>query len=110
MDNKKNTGNFGAGFISDVILKIRLTIALLQDSRIHIIYKLIPGLCLVYLIAPLDFLFGPIDDAVVIYFGLDFFINICPQEIVREHVDKINGKTASRSPEQIVDAEFKDIK
>lgn len=110
MDNKKSSGSFGTGFISDVILKIRLTIALIQDNRINMVYKLIPVLCLVYLVIPLDFLFGPIDDAVIIYFGLDFFINVCPQEIVQEFKDKINGKTVNHQPEQIVDVEFKEDK
>jgi hypothetical protein len=47
MNNKGIMGNFGPGFISDVILKIRLTIGLLKDKRVSSWYKLIPALCLV---------------------------------------------------------------
>jgi uncharacterized membrane protein YkvA (DUF1232 family) len=107
MNNKGIMGNFGPGFISDVILKIRLTIGLLKDKRVSSWYKLIPVLCLVYLIVPLDFLFGPVDDAVVLYLGMDWFISLCPTSLVKELTDKIKGKTEKQEPEQIVDAEFK---
>jgi uncharacterized membrane protein YkvA (DUF1232 family) len=107
MNNKGIMGNFGPGFISDVILKIRLTIGLLKDKRVSSWYKLIPALCLVYLISPLDFLFGPVDDAVVLYLGMDWFISLCPVNIVEELTEKIKAKPEKQEPEQIVDAEFK---
>ena len=107
MNNKGIMGNFGPGFVSDVILKIRLTINLLKDRRVSPWYKLIPALCLVYLIVPLDFLFGPIDDAVIIYLGMDWFISLCPTNLVQEYTDLIKGKEQKEKPEQVVDAEFK---
>ena len=103
-------GNFGPGFISDIILKVRLTIHLLKDERVSPWYKLIPALCLVYLIVPLDFLFGPIDDAVIMYLGMDWFISLCPAGLVKEHTDKIKGPPVKQEPEQVVDAEFKEEK
>ena len=108
MNNKGIMGNIGPGFISDIILKVRLTIKLLQDKRVNTWYKLVPALCLVYLIVPLDFLFGPIDDAVVLYLGMDWFISLCPADIVQEHTDMIKGKSDNKDAEQIVDAEFKE--
>ncbi len=108
MNNKGIMGNIGPGFISDIILKVRLTIKLLQDKRVNTWYKLVPALCLVYLIVPLDFLFGPIDDAVVLYLGMDWFISLCPVDIVQEHTDMIKGKSGNKDAEQIVDAEFKE--
>ena len=110
MNNKGIMGNFGPGFISDVILKIRLTINLLKDERVSTWYKLIPVLCLVYLIVPLDFLFGPIDDAVILYLGMDWFISLCPANLVQEHTDKIKAKPAKKESGQVVDAEFKEEK
>ncbi len=108
MNNKGMMGNFGPGFISDIILKVRLTINLLMDKRVSPWYKLIPALCLVYLIVPLDFLFGPVDDAVVLYMGMDWFISFCPADIVQEHTEQIKGKAENKEPGEIVDAEFKD--
>ncbi len=108
MNNKGIMGKFGPGFISDIILKIRLTINLLKDKRVSPWIKLIPALCLVYLIVPLDFLFGPVDDAVVLYMGMDWFISACPADLVQEHTEQIKAKSEKKEPDQIVDAEFKD--
>jgi uncharacterized membrane protein YkvA (DUF1232 family) len=107
MNNKSILGNTGPGFISDVILKVRLTINLLKDQRVSLWYKLIPVLCLVYLISPVDFLFGPVDDAVIVYFGMDLFISLCPAAIVQEYTNRIKGTQNSSEPDKVVDAEFK---
>ena len=109
MNNKGIMGNMGPGFVSDIILKVRLTINLLKDERVSPWYKLIPVLCLVYLVVPLDFLFGPVDDAVILYLGMDWFISLCPADLVKEHTDKIKGNSIEKKePDQVVDAEFKE--
>lgn len=111
--NKNYSGmpkNTDGGFISDVILKIRLVIKLIQDDRINIWLKAIPVFCLIYLIVPIDLLFGPIDDAIVLYFGMDMFINLCPKEIVNAYILNLKGQNGNKSPEDIIDGEFKDKK
>jgi uncharacterized membrane protein YkvA (DUF1232 family) len=107
MNNKNVLGNTGPGFISDVILKVRLTISLLKDKRVSPWYKSIPVFCLIYLISPVDFLFGPVDDAVIVYFGMDLFISLCPAYIVEELTNRIKGIQKSPEPDKVVDAEFK---
>ncbi len=107
MKNKGIMGNIGPGFISDIILKVRLTISLMKDERVSPWYKLIPALCLVYLVLPLDFLFGPIDDAVVLYMGMEWFIDLCPENLVQEHTAKIKGVPPKKEDEQVIEAEFK---
>ena len=107
MNNKSVIGNSGPGFIADVILKVRLTISLLKDQRVSLWYKSIPVFCLIYLISPVDFLFGPVDDAVILYFGMDLFISLCPANIVDEHTNRIKGIDKSQEPEKVVDAKFK---
>jgi len=107
--NSKYWKDLGGGFINDLILKVRLTIKLVQDDRIDLLVRAIPILCLVYLIVPIDLLIGPIDDALILYFGMDFFISLCPKEIVDFYLAEIQGgKSASQQEEIIVDAEFKD--
>ena len=111
--NKNNSGiphNMGGGFISDVILKIRLVMKLLQDDRIDVWLKAIPAICLIYLIVPIDLLIGPIDDAVVLYFGMDIFINMCPQDIVNGYISEFNDADGSAPQEDIIDGEFKEKK
>ena len=111
--NRNNSGfphNMSGGFISDVILKIRLIMKLLQDDRVDLWLKAIPVLCLVYLIVPIDLLIGPIDDAVVLYFGMDTFIKLCPPEIVKQYLRELEGQENSQPQEDIIDGEFKDKK
>lgn len=100
--------NIGRGFISDVILKIKLVIRLIQDDRIDIWVKAIPVFCLIYLIAPIDLLIGPIDDAIILYVGMDLFISLCPQDIVSEYLKNLKGQSESPSNEEVIDAEFKE--
>ena len=108
--DKNNRKDFGGGFFNDLITKIRLTIALVQDDRISMLVRAIPVFCLIYLIVPIDLLIGPIDDALVLYFGIDYFISACPRDIVDEHLAAIRGgKSSSEQKEDIIiDAEFKD--
>ena len=108
-NNAKFWGSKGGGFFNDLMLKIRLTIKLVQDDRIDMLVRAIPAFCLIYLIVPIDLLIGPIDDALVIYFGMDFFISLCPREIVDAYLSELQGAGKVEPPEEpIIDAEFKD--
>ena len=100
--------NMGGGFISDVVLKIRLVIKLMQDERIDIWLKAIPIFCLIYLVVPFDLLIGPIDDAIVLYVGMDLFINLCPQDIVNQYLLTLKGEPKSSSAEEVIDVDFKE--
>ena len=100
--------NMGGGFISDVILKIRLVMKLIQDDRIDIWIKAIPVFSLIYLVVPIDLLIGPIDDAIVLYIGMDLFISLCPQDIVNGYLENLKGQSESPISEEVVDAEFKE--
>jgi len=109
--NPKNTdfsNRFGGSFISDIFVKIRLVIKLVQDDRVDLLLKAIPAFCLLYLIVPLDLLIGPLDDALVLYLGMDFFINLCPQEIVNQYLEEIRGTSPAEAEDVIINGEFKD--
>lgn len=102
-------------FFTDILLKVKLTLRLLKDSRVPFYLKLLPVLCLVYLIVPTDILIGPIDDAIVLYLGMDFFIDFCPREVVAEHLRDLRANdTSSPAPAEqekegdVIDAEFKE--
>lgn len=95
-------------FFSELALKFKLTARLIQDPRISLWLKLIPAFCLFYLILPIDMLIGPIDDAIVIYLGMDFFIEFCPKDVVEEHLSELRINTAPNDSEEIIEAEFKE--
>ena len=95
-------------FFSKIALKFKLTVRLMKDPRVSLWLKLIPAFCLFYLITPVDILIGPVDDAIVIYLGMDLFIQLCPQDVVEEYLSQLHISTASTDSDEVIDAEFKE--
>jgi uncharacterized membrane protein YkvA (DUF1232 family) len=73
----------------------KLFLRLIKDPRVGFRTKLIPLGVLAYLILPTDLvpdflpIIGQVDDLLVIFFGLKFFLRFCPKEVVQEHVRAI---------------------
>jgi len=105
----------GGGVFQGLALRIKLVFRLLADSRINPLLKLLPIASLAYLLIP-DLAPGPIDDAAIIWLGAYLFVELCPPEVVQEHLqaltrelpgewrDPLEGKTE----EDIVDAEWEE--
>jgi uncharacterized membrane protein YkvA (DUF1232 family) len=74
---------------------LKLFWRLLRDSRVSWKPKIILLAVAVYFVIPFDVVpdfipgLGQIDDLVLIFLGLQAFIRLCPQAIVREHVQAI---------------------
>lgn len=92
----------------NIINKIRLVFSLMRDKRVSIWLKMIPLVALVYLVVPFDFLFGPLDDALIIYAGFDLFISLCPREVVNELNQKIIYGHQPPDGSDVIDVDFKD--
>jgi hypothetical protein len=96
-----------------LILRIRLIIKLLGDPRISPLLKLIPFGAVAYLIFP-EPIVGPIDDATVLGISFYLFLELCPPEIVQEHMDALTNVVSAqwRDPEDfdedIIDADFEE--
>ena len=104
--------DMGDNFFSNALLRFKLIIRLMKDQRINTWLKIIPIISLVYVVSPFDFP-GPIDDAVVIWYGTEFFIQLCPQDIVMEYsleLQKTESPKYAETPQDVVDAKFKEIK
>jgi hypothetical protein len=80
------------------------------------VLKLLPIGSLIYLIVPLD-VPGSIDDALVIWLASYFFIELCPPEVVQEHLEALNAtrkvmdnykETAQPTQGEIIDGEIVD--
>lgn len=101
--------SINGNFLTGLLLKFRLVLRLMGDKRVDTLLKSIPIATLIYLIVPLDFLFGPIDDAVIIYAGMEIFIQLCPQEVVNEHLRVLKGDSSSHTNSKniVIDADFK---
>jgi hypothetical protein len=100
-----------SGFFQELSVRFKLIFRLLGDPRVSPLIKLLPIGSLVYFVVP-DIVPGPIDDAVVIWLGTFAFVELCPPDVVKEHMDTLTGVVDSdwRDPlneEEIVDAEYR---
>lgn len=78
------------GFFDGLLLRVKLIMRLLGDSRVNPALKILPIGALIYLIVPLD-LPGPIDDAFVLWLASYFFIEMCPPDVVQEHLEALKA-------------------
>ncbi len=110
-DKNINPRNFG--FISNFVIQVKLVIRLMKDNRISPFLKILPFGGILYFVLP-DLLIGPIDDAALLLGGSYLFLELCPPEIVAEHLQQLQfertqGRDGNRDNEAIIDAEFRDI-
>jgi hypothetical protein len=122
MENRPNRGitPYSGGFFPEIGLRIKLILKLMGDRRVNIFLKVIPIASLVYLVFP-DLAIGPVDDALVIWLASYLFVELCPDQVVEEHLNNLKhvvlpGEASSsfnNQPSQpkvdVVDAEFKDV-
>lgn len=101
MPEEKNRSltRFKGGVFQDLTNRIKLIVRLISDPRVSPLLKLIPVGALIYLIFP-DLAPGPIDDAAVIWLGSYLFVELCPPDVVAEHMTLIQGTI----PGQVRDA------
>ncbi len=77
---------------------------LLQDPRVPLRAKAIIAVAALYFISPLDLVphliypfVGMVDDLVVAWIALKWFIASCPPEVVEEHVRRIDAESRRRA-------------
>jgi hypothetical protein len=87
------------GVFKELTLRIRLIFRLLADRRVNPLLKLLPLGSLVYFVFP-DILPGPVDDAILMWLGGYLFIELCPPEVVQEHMDAMT---------QVIEGEWREI-
>jgi uncharacterized membrane protein YkvA (DUF1232 family) len=95
-----------------VLRSLQLVWRLLCDSRVPFLTKLIIPAIIAYVVWPIDVIpdpipiLGQLDDLGVIFFGIRFFIEMCPTDIVMEHRRAIVGQ-ASGGRGEYVDASYR---
>lgn len=110
-DKNRSLDSSRGGFFQGLSDRIRLIFRLIADSRINPLLKILPIGSLVYLVLP-DIAPGPIDDAAIIWLGTYLFVELCPPDVVAEHLQALNPGPAPltsdplEKPEEIIDAEF----
>lgn len=79
-----------AGLWQELTSRGKLVLRLIGDRRVSFFYKLIPFTSLAYFLFP-DIMPGPIDDAVLVWLTSYLFVELCPGEVVREHINDLSG-------------------
>jgi hypothetical protein len=88
--NRKIILSQNKGFFQDLTLRLKLIMRLLGDGRVNPLLKILPIGSLVYLLVP-DIAPGPIDDAAVIWLATYLFVELCPPNVVQEHLEGLNA-------------------
>ena len=111
MANKRDfLQNQNNGFLQNLILRVKLILRLMGDKRVNPLLKILPVGGLIYLLSPIDLIpdialpvIGYLDDAFVIWLCETLFVALCPQEVVKEHMNalqKVVTGTWRNAPDQ----------
>ncbi len=105
------------GMIRDFVLRVKLILRLIRDGRVSFWLKIIPVAGLVYLVSPIDLIpdialpvIGELDDAAVLWLTNALFIELCPRDVVREHVQALSQDDSKAKDGDVVEADSVEIK
>jgi len=91
-------GMRGLRFLREVPHFVQLYWRLLRDGRVSIWPKALLLLSFLYLLSPVDIIpdvipfIGGIDDLVLLIVVCRLFVYLCPPDVVREHVRRIDAE------------------
>jgi uncharacterized membrane protein YkvA (DUF1232 family) len=116
MTNRKNsdiTTTQQGGVVRNVLNQLKLIFRLMADKRVNGFAKLVPIGALVYLFSPDPIMFpiiGVVDDAALLWLGSYVFTELCPPDVVQEHMKALAGDAAGKDiNDDVIDAETTDI-
>ena len=110
----------GASLLAELARSARLVWRLLRDPRVATITKVVvPVLTAAYVLSPVDFLpdvvpaLGQLDDLAILLLGTRLFIELCPPDIVRQHLEEIATGRPTRQSDggegEVVEGEYRII-
>lgn len=104
------------GMMHDVVKRLKLIARLMGDSRVNFFLKALPLASVAYLIFPFDLapgvvfpIIGALDDAAILWLGSNLFVELCPDDVVKEHMQAIDSNMSGSSSGEVVDAEATDM-
>jgi uncharacterized membrane protein YkvA (DUF1232 family) len=100
------------GMLRDIVTRLKLIGRLMGDRRINFFLKFLPLASVAYLIWPIDAIalpiIGVLDDAAVLWIGSTLFVELCPPDVVQEHMNELASNLDDSSGD-VVDAEATDV-
>lgn len=117
--SEKKPGNImvspSRGMVKEMVMRLKLILRLMGDSRVNFLVKLLPIGSLAYMIWPLDLIsaipfVSALDDVAIAGLGVYLFMELCPPGVVQEHMKQLTSDLDAGQPaEEIVDAETTDL-
>ncbi len=104
------------GLLRDIVIRLKLILRLMADGRVSPFLKLLPIGAVIYAIWPID-IPGPIDDAAVLWLGTFMFVELCPPNVVQEHINQLKATPpvdwadthpGAHPDGEVVDAEYRE--
>src|SRR6266498_4081566 len=111
--NRKIVVPASKGMTRNFVDRLKLILKLMGDSRVSPWVKLIPIGAVAYLISPIDIIMGipgidALDDAAILWIGSNLFVELCPPDVVQEHMQNL-GSNLEDSSGDVVDADATDV-
>lgn len=109
--SKEDTGSM-ISWLRELIRQGQLAWRLLRDRRVPWLPKLIPPLALLYVLSPIDILpdlslgLGQLDDIAVLLLAIKLFIELCPMDIVHEHLRALGAKIEDWQADEVIEGTF----
>jgi uncharacterized membrane protein YkvA (DUF1232 family) len=116
---QRNSGKFivpsQGGAMRSFVQRLKLIGRLMSDKRVSPFIKVLPLASLAYLIFPFDLapgvalpIIGALDDAAILWIGSTLFVELCPDDVVKEHTRALESNLEDTS-DDVVDVEPTDV-
>lgn len=119
MGDKKQTNLLvpaKGGVVRDFVNRLKLILRLMRDRRVNFFLKLLPLASVAYLFWPIDLasgivlpVIGALDDAAILWLGSYLFVELCPPEVVQEHMKALTSNLDAVEGDDVVDGESTDV-
>jgi uncharacterized membrane protein YkvA (DUF1232 family) len=101
------------GAMRSFVQRLKLIGRLMGDSRVSVFLKVLPLASLGYLFLPADLIpvvpfISALDDAAILWIGSTLFVELCPDDVVKEHMQELESNLTDTSDE-VVDVEPTDV-
>jgi uncharacterized membrane protein YkvA (DUF1232 family) len=111
--------NVVISWLKELVRQARLAWRLFWDPRVPWWTKTIPPATLLYIFSPVDILpdvalgLGQLDDIAIFLLGVKLFVELCPTDLVHEHLKALGAKIeewpeeeAPEAAPEIIEGEF----
>jgi len=106
------------GVVRNLVNQLKLILRLMGDRRVSVLAKIVPIGAFAYLLMPADLVpnvvlpvIGMVDDAAILWLGTYIFTELCPPEVVEEHMKALAGNMKpDDANDDVVDGETTEVK